>query len=61
MALMLPFLLPQQKTLSKRIAFRACGVLTLPLVVALAAIGNLSLKGKGGDDCLGYTVVAGKA
>ena len=58
---MLPFLIPQQKTLPKQIAFQVCGVLTLPLVVALAAIGNLSLKGKGGDDCLGYTVVADKA
>jgi SAM-dependent methyltransferase len=60
MALILPLLLPQQKGLVKRLALRACGVLTLPLVVVLAGIGTLSLKGKGGDDCLGYTVVADK-
>lgn len=58
MALKLPLLFPQQKGLVKRLALRACGVLTLPLVVVLAGIGTLSLKGNGGDDCLGYTVVA---
>ena len=60
MALMLPLLIPQQKGLLKRLTFQACGVLTLPLVVALAGIGTLSLRGKGGDDCIGYTVVADK-
>jgi SAM-dependent methyltransferase len=58
MALMLPFLLPQQTSLIKRLAFRTCGVLTLPAIVILAAIGKLSLQRNGGDDCLGYTVVA---
>jgi SAM-dependent methyltransferase len=60
MALMLPLLLPQRQGLVKRVALRACGVLTLPLLVVLAGIGTLSLKGNGGDDCLGYTVVADK-
>jgi hypothetical protein len=30
----------------------------LPLFVLLALIANLSLRGRGGDDCLGYTVFA---
>ena len=55
MALMLPFLIPQQKGLLKRLTFQACGILTLPLVVSLAGIGTLSLRGKGGDDCFRAT------
>jgi hypothetical protein len=30
----------------------------LPLFILLAAIANVSLRREGGDDCLGYTVVA---
>jgi hypothetical protein len=33
-------------------------LLFLPLFVLLAVIANLSLSGSGGDDCLGYTVLA---
>lgn len=29
-----------------------------PLIVLLAGVGQLSLRSRGGDDCLGYTVVA---
>ncbi len=61
MALLLPLLIPQQKGFLQRWLFRACGVLTLPILVVLAGIGNLSLKGKGGDDCIGYTAVAFKS
>jgi SAM-dependent methyltransferase len=60
MALMLPLLIPQQKGFLKRRLLQACGVLTLPILAVLAGIGTLSLKGKGGDDCLGYTAVAYK-
>ena len=60
MALMLPLLIPQKKGVLTRLALQACGVVTLPLLIILAGIGNLSLRGKGGDDCLGYTVVADK-
>jgi hypothetical protein len=28
------------------------------LIVALAALANISLRGKSGDDCLGYTTYA---
>lgn len=59
MALSLPLLFPQEGSrgllaTSKRLA----GATTLPVCVALALIANLSLLGKGGDDCLGYTVLA---
>jgi SAM-dependent methyltransferase len=37
------------------------GVLLLPLLALLAAIGNLSLKFDWGDDCLGYTILARKS
>ncbi len=60
MALMVPLLLPQKKRFLNRCVYQAFGILTVPVVIALAAIGTLSLKGKGGDDCLGYTTVAYK-
>lgn len=41
-----------------RFARRICGVLLLPLLVPLAVVAAVSLRGSGGDDCLGYTVVA---
>jgi SAM-dependent methyltransferase len=37
------------------------GILFLPLIVVVAAIGNLSLRSDWGDDCLGYTVLASKS
>jgi SAM-dependent methyltransferase len=58
MALPLTMLFPQEPQGAKRIASQAVGILTLPVVAALAAAGNLSLHGAGGEDCLGYTVVA---
>jgi SAM-dependent methyltransferase len=61
MALMLPLLLPQRKKSLVRIALRAAGLLTSPILVLLAGIAAISLRGQGGDDCLGYTVVAEKA
>jgi SAM-dependent methyltransferase len=40
------------------LARRVLGVLLLPVVGALACVGNLSLAADWGDDCLGYTVTA---
>ena len=37
---------------------RIISLLLSPLIVLLACIGQLSLRSRGGDDCLGYTVVA---
>jgi SAM-dependent methyltransferase len=58
MALLLPFLMPQQVTPAKAWALRLVASPTVPLFVAIAAVANLSLRGGGGDDCLGYTVTA---
>jgi SAM-dependent methyltransferase len=60
-ALLLPFLMPQQTGAVKTFGLRLVASPTVPLFVALAAVANLSLRGKGGDDCLGYTVTADRA
>jgi SAM-dependent methyltransferase len=61
MALLLPLLMPQRKSLSQRLPMLVCGALSAPFVLALGGIGTLSLKSrKGGDDCLGFTAVAQK-
>jgi SAM-dependent methyltransferase len=58
MALFLPFLVPQQENPVKRLLFLALGLLTSPIVLVLGCIGYLSLRDKGGDDCIGYTAIA---
>ena len=58
MALFLPLLFPQGRGALTRLLLRACGGLALPAFVALAAVARVSLAGRGGDDCLGYTAVA---
>jgi SAM-dependent methyltransferase len=57
-ALFLPFLLPQRASAARALALRLLAAPSIPVFVALAVVGNLSLRGKGGDDCLGYTVTA---
>ncbi len=58
LALLLPMILPQRAPGSMRI--RPIGLLAAPLAVLLAALGHLSLRGRTGDDCLGYTVYSVK-
>lgn len=58
MALVLARLLPQKGTRAKRIASMFVGILGVPVFVLGAVIANLSLRSTGGDDCLGYTVLA---
>ncbi len=58
LALLLPLVLPQSDTGAMRV--RPLGMLIAPLVVILAALGNLSLRGRTGDDCLGFTTFASK-
>jgi SAM-dependent methyltransferase len=58
MALFLPLLAPQGSSAGTSLLLRAMGVTTSPLFVLLAAIANVSLGAKGGDDCLGYTIAA---
>jgi hypothetical protein len=58
MALILPLLLPQSGSRRARLARRVAGVAASPLLLALAAVANVSLRRDGGDDCLGYTAFA---
>ncbi|MBO9534569.1 MAG: class I SAM-dependent methyltransferase [Solirubrobacteraceae bacterium] len=55
LGLILAALLPPGGGVSVR---RLLAALTLPLVAVLAAVGQVSLRGQGGDDCLGWTVLA---
>jgi hypothetical protein len=43
-----------------RLIGRLLGIVALPLLPLLALVGQISLRGAGGDDCLGYTVIAGR-
>ena len=56
-ALVLPYLFPQRGGARARAA-QVLAVLAVPFVVCLAVAARLSLLGKGGEDCLGYTVTA---
>jgi SAM-dependent methyltransferase len=58
MALVLALLMPQAASARSRAVLRVIGVPLIPILIVLAAIGDLSLLSKGGDDCLGYTAVA---
>jgi SAM-dependent methyltransferase len=56
LALLLAAALPQGDSGSMGIRVRT--VFLAPLIIVLAALGQLSLRGPSGDDCLGYTVIA---
>ena len=58
MALILPLLMPAGASAIEGVALRLLGLALSPVLVPLAVVANLSLLGKGGDDCLGYTAVA---
>ncbi|HEX4445480.1 MAG TPA: class I SAM-dependent methyltransferase [Polyangiaceae bacterium] len=61
MALVLRLLMPQGAGTVAGALLRALGLALVPAFVGLAVIANLSLRGRGGDDCLGYTVLASRA
>lgn len=61
MALGLPLLFAPGPKGIAGIARRLAGVATLPVTAALSVVANASLLGAGGEDCLGYTVVARRA
>ena len=61
MALILPLLFPQEGGEAAKGRGRLPGLLALPLFLLLAVVANRSLKGPGGDDCLGYTALAKRA
>ena len=58
MALILKLLIPQKGPALIKMAKRLAGLVSAPLFCCLAIIANVSLVGNGGDDCLGYTVIA---
>ena len=58
MALFLPLLLPQGANPIWRWGLRILGLAASPFFLIAAVVGNLSMKMEGGDDCLGYTVLA---
>jgi SAM-dependent methyltransferase len=58
MAVILPWLMPVGSTAMGRWTRRLLATPLIPLVVILAAAANLTLRGRGGDDCLGYTVLS---
>jgi SAM-dependent methyltransferase len=59
-AVMLPFILPQGKKLAVRFALQLVGLFLLPALFLNGLIAGVSLRGQGGDDCLGYTATAEK-
>ncbi len=60
MALFLPLLFPQSSAPAEAWLRRLAGAPFLPLFVMLALVANASLRAEGGDDCLGYTVLAAR-
>ncbi len=58
MALILPLLMPQRKHVVPALLMRLVGLFFLPSLLVLAVIAHVSLAFEGGDDCLGYTVLA---
>jgi SAM-dependent methyltransferase len=60
-ALILLLLMPQAKPPLVAFTLRLLSVPLLPLFLILAVIGQISLLGQGGDDCLGYTLLATRA
>jgi SAM-dependent methyltransferase len=58
MTLILLLLMPQTASKISDLLLRVAGAVLLPCFILLAVIANLSLRGRGGDDCLGYTVFA---
>lgn len=57
MALILMLLLGEYPSVLFRLVSRLTGCLLLPLLIGLAIVGRISLRSRGGNDSLGYTVV----
>ncbi len=56
--LILPLLMPHREGPLRRLASRVGGLALSPLLAASVVVGRLSLLRDGGEDCLGYTVLA---
>ena len=61
MALILVLVAAQNRSKGTALLLRMVGTLLLPLLLLLAIVANLTLLGSGGNDCLGYTVIARKS
>jgi SAM-dependent methyltransferase len=57
-ALILPLLMPRGEGLLRRSALRVGGLALSPLLATCVVAARASLRRDGGDDCLGYTVLA---
>lgn len=57
-ALILPLLMPRKQGSLRRLALRVGGMVLSPLLATCVLVARLSLRRDGGDDCLGYTVLA---
>jgi SAM-dependent methyltransferase len=60
MGLILPLLAAQNTNPVTALAMRLIGLALSPFLVVLAVLANITLLGRGGNDCLGYTVIARK-
>lgn len=58
MALIIPLLLSKSPNIFLKRISQILGIIVTPLLLILVIIGNISLMAEGGDDCLGYTVLA---
>jgi SAM-dependent methyltransferase len=54
--LILAWALPSRQ--ARSVGLRLIALLSLPMIAALVPLAHLSLRGPGGDDCLGWTAVA---
>jgi SAM-dependent methyltransferase len=59
-ALLLRLVAPQSGSMPVRLCLQIVSILFIPLFVLLAITANISLNGRGGDDCLGFTAFATK-
>ncbi len=57
-ALILPLLMPHGEGALRKMALRVGGLVLSPLLAACVIVARASLLRDGGDDCLGYTVLA---
>lgn len=58
LTLLLAWLFGQGSLSVGNVVRRVIALVLSPLIVLLAGVGQLSLRSRGGDDCLGYTIVA---
>ncbi len=56
--ILLPLLVGRISNAPKLLVSRCLGLLATPILLISAVFGRLSLCSEGGDDCLGYTVIA---